>query len=68
MKLQANNGECVYNFLCRAAEEVQKSSWNRIEATHDNVTILVYKDSCIEDLCDKFGMQIKINQLKGETS
>jgi len=41
---------------------------NKIEFKHNNVRIDVYQDSGINDLCDKYEMQLLINELKEDKS
>ena len=53
-------GGTVYNCLNRCLAHVKLSNNNAMTTTVNEVTIVVYKDSCIEDLCDKFDMQSKI--------
>lgn len=62
--IQANMGEHIYNFLQRAIQEVNASTWNGMIAKHNDVEVFVYQGSLIGDICDKFDMQTKINRLQ----
>jgi (2Fe-2S) ferredoxin len=64
MKLQANAGEMIYDFLSRALYTAYESNCT-LEACHNDVIIIIYPDSVINDICDKFDMQRVINKLKG---
>lgn len=57
-------GGMVYDCLKRCLAHVKQSSNNAMTTTINGVTIVVYKDSCIEDLCDKFDMQREITYHK----
>jgi hypothetical protein len=52
-KLTADPGETVYEFLNRCQKDAE-SDGITIEATHNDITIRVYPQSCIDDLCDKY--------------
>ena len=64
MKLQANTGEMIYNFLMRAIQFAEDNN-REVQATHNCTTIRVFHNSCIDDICDKFDMQRMINKMKG---
>ena len=64
--IEADAGEVVYDFLKRMLNEVNNSCNNAIMAKHNGTIIIVYKESLLNDLCDKFDLQRKINNLKGE--
>lgn len=64
MKLQANAGEMIYDFLTRASYTAYCSG-NTVQAIHNTTRINVYPDSIIDDICDKFDMQRMIDTLKG---
>lgn len=53
-------GGTVYNCISRCLEYVKKSGNNAMTTTINEVTITVYRQSCIEDLCEKFDMQSAI--------
>ena len=50
----------VYGCLEACLEELKSSSDNACKCEVNDITITVYKNSCIEDLCDKWDMQRKI--------
>lgn len=50
-------GGSVYDCLKRCLSHVKQSENNAMTTTINDVTIVVYKDSCMEDLCDKFDMK-----------
>lgn len=59
--ISAEPGETVYSFLSRAQHE----AWERsiyLKATHNDVSIFVHPNSCVEDLCDKYDLQRKIDR------
>jgi len=53
-------GGTVYNCIQNCLRYVQQSSNNAMTTTINEVTIVVYKESFISDLCDKYDMQRKI--------
>jgi hypothetical protein len=67
--LKANLGEIVGNFLKRAVTEAWIEK-DEVIAIHDDVAVVVHPNSLINDICDKFDMQVKImrleHKLKGE--
>jgi hypothetical protein len=61
--INADPGEGVYTFLNR----VLNSAFNTtitFEATHNNITIVVYPQSCIHDLCDKYDISKRLDSSK----
>jgi hypothetical protein len=64
--IQANPGEWVYNFLSRALKELVESNYSTAKATQYSTTITIYRKSYVEDLCDKWDMQRKIDILHGD--
>jgi hypothetical protein len=60
--LEATPGESVYNFLCRALD-VARDGVLTLQATHNSVVIVVYPQSCINDLCDKYDLTQKLKSL-----
>jgi len=62
--IQSRLGEAVYNFLQRAIQEVNASTWNGMIAKHNDVEIFVYQGSLLGDICDKYDMQVKIIRLQ----
>ena len=64
--IQTTMGEMVYTFLERAIEAVKNSPYNAIHARHSGVNVVVHKESCIQDICDKFDMQVKIERLESK--
>lgn len=54
---QKLTGGSVYDCLERCLTHVKQSRNNAMTTTINNVTIVVYKGSCMEDLCDKFDMK-----------
>jgi hypothetical protein len=57
--LEADAGESVYNYLCRALD-VARDGVLTLQATHNGVVIVVYPQSCIHDLCDKYDLTQKL--------
>ena len=55
--IQANPGESIYDFLQRALQETKSSTNNAVKIKHNTTSIVVYKDSCLNDLCEKFDLQ-----------
>ncbi|AHK11292.1 hypothetical protein S14_183 [Shewanella sp. phage 1/4] len=53
-------GGTVYNCLERCLQHVKQSNDNAMTTTVNDVTIVVYKESFMSDLCDKYDMQRKI--------
>ena len=53
-------GGTVYDCLLRCLNHVKQSNHNAMTTTVNGITVVVYKESCIEDVCDKFDMQRKI--------
>jgi hypothetical protein len=64
--VQATMGEMVYTFLERVIEEVKNSPYNAMIARHNGVNVVVHKESCIQDICDKFDMRRKIERLESK--
>ena len=64
MKLKANAGEMIYDFLTRVQNTAYESECT-VQAIYNTTTITVYPDSIINDICDKFDMQRMIDTLKG---
>lgn len=64
MKLQANTGEMIYDFLVRVIEFAEDNCCE-VQATCNCTTIRVFHNSCIDDICDKFDMQRVIDKMKG---
>jgi hypothetical protein len=54
-KVSADPGEMVYDFLDRCLFDAEFNQIT-IEATHNHITIKVYPDSSIRDLCDKYDL------------
>ena len=69
-ELKANLGEHISDFLKRALKEVRESNWNGFVAKHNDIEVVVYRNSSYLDVCDKYDMQVKIvrleHKLKGE--
>jgi hypothetical protein len=65
MKLQANAGEMIYDFLSRAQNTAYESNCT-LEACHSDTFVIVYPHSIIDDICDKFDMQRVLNKRKGK--
>ena len=62
--ISATPGEDVYGFLNR----VLNMAYGEIityQATHNDVTIVVYPRSFISDLCDKYDLAQKLSKPKG---
>ena len=62
--IQANIGEHIYDFLQRATQEVNTSTWNGMIAKHNDVEVVVYQGSLLGDICDKYDLQVKIIRLE----
>jgi hypothetical protein len=60
--LEAEPGETVYNFLCRALD-VAKNEVKTLQATHNGIVISIYPNSYIYDLCDKYDLTQKLKTL-----
>jgi hypothetical protein len=59
--LNENPGESVYDFLNRALNMAHDEVIT-IHATHNSIYVVVYPQSCIYDLCDKYDMGKKLNE------
>ncbi len=53
--LKSSPGETVYDFLNKALSEAEHDGIT-ILATHNDIDITVYPQSCIQDLCDKYDL------------
>ncbi len=62
--VEAQLGEHIYFFLQRVLEEVRTSHRNGFVAKHNDVEVVVYQNSTIHDICDKYDMQVKIIRLE----
>lgn len=62
--IEAKLGESVHDFLQRAIKEVNEGDWNGNIAKHNDVKVRVWKGSLIEDICDKYDLQVKIIRLE----
>lgn len=56
-------GGAVYDHLIDCMSYLKTTSWSGIKFSMNGVTITVYKDSSLSDLCDKWDMQRNINRL-----
>jgi hypothetical protein len=65
-KVYATPGQTVYDFLTQTMRDVKYGNESGLCAVFNDVKINVYKDSCIADICDKFDMQVRINQLESQ--
>jgi len=61
--INADPGEGVYTFLNRVLNEALNNTIT-FEATHNDITIVVYPQSCINDLCDKYDLTKKLSVSK----
>jgi hypothetical protein len=61
--IEAESGEMIYDFLLRVLANAYRHS-EVFKARHNTTEIVVYPESHIKDLCDKFDMQRKINNLR----
>ena len=61
--IQAECSEMIYTFLKRVADTayVERTVFT---ARHNTTDVVVYPESSISDICDKFDMQAKINRLQ----
>ena len=59
--LNANPGESAYNFLNRALNMAHDEVIT-IQATHNDITINIYPQSFISDLCDKYDLVNKLTK------
>jgi hypothetical protein len=57
-------GGTIYSHLQECLSDLQSNSSNAFEFTCNEISIVVYKNSCIEDLCDKFDYKRIINYNK----
>ena len=61
--IQAECGEMIYTFLKRVVDTACTES-TVFKARHNTTEVIVYPDSSMSDICDKFDMQTKINRLQ----
>jgi len=61
--LYAELGETVYRFLERCIQYCNEASASSVKAVHNGVTIYVYKDGSISDLCDKWSLQRQMKRI-----
>lgn len=64
--IYADIGQSVWDFLKNALATVKAGNENACYAQHNETRIVIYKDSSIVDLCDKFDLQAKINRLESQ--
>lgn len=60
--INADAGESVYCFLNRVLNDAEFEGMT-FRATHNDVTVNVYPQSCITDLCDKYDLTKKCMKL-----
>jgi hypothetical protein len=65
-KVYATPGQFVYDFLRETLRNVKTGNESGVCAVFTDVKINIYKESCIADICDKFDMQKRINQLESQ--
>tara|TARA_R110002126_G_scaffold192495_3_gene340654 strand:- start:1974 stop:2174 length:201 start_codon:yes stop_codon:yes gene_type:complete len=65
IKWISEDGGMVYVHLVQCLKDLQTSSSNGYEFICNGVNIYVYKESCIQDLCDKFDLRRRLIQLGG---
>lgn len=61
--INADPGESIYLFLNRVLNAAFNTGIT-FEATHNDITIVIYPQSCIHDLCDKFDLTKKLSVTK----
>ena len=52
--------ESVGDSIKRAMKQLQESSWDACTLKADNVEVFIYKESCFEDICEKYDLLRKI--------
>jgi hypothetical protein len=63
MDFSARAGETVYNFLERSLNELKKGRSSYVRCTHNGVSITIYRDSYINDLCEKYDLTRALEQI-----
>ena len=60
--IEGSPGQTVYGLLESAIQYLQDENTSTCAVLHNGTRIIVYRNSSINDLCDKFGMQRKLDQ------
>lgn len=60
--IDAHPGETIYNLAQRAILTLQWNGMERCTITHNETTVIVRKNSCAEDVVEKWQM---LRELKG---
>jgi len=61
--VNATSGEGIYTFLNRVLNDAVLET-KTIQAIHNNgIEITVYPESCINDLCDKYDLTMRLSKV-----